>query len=157
MEQEILNIGKDELFESIKSDFAKQAKPKSILFCFFCLIIGSKLLYETFHHAAIVYQLTISVFFFLLVLIGAAWINWYHKIAKTDNAQEFLTVYDKKKIIEIVSIVFGLLALVGIVISIKSELSFELPLVITLISLAVLTHAVKKKEINRLRELVQNT
>ena len=157
MEQEILNIGKDELFESIRSDFAKQAKLKSILFCPFCLILGGKLLYDTFHHAAIVYQLTISVFFFLLVLIGAAWINWYHKIAKTDNAQEFLTVYDKKKIIEIVSIVVGLLALVGIVISITSELSFDPPLIITLISIAVLIPTVKKKEINRLRELVQNT
>ena len=158
MEQEKLNIDKDELFESIKSELAKHTKTKSILYCLFCLILGSKLLYEAFHHAAIIYQLIITVFFFLLVLIGVAWINWYHKIDKTDNPQEFLTIYNKKKLIEIISTVLYLLALVGIMISIWSEHSFDLPLLITMLALVIIIPTKKQKDkIEQLRELVQKS
>ena len=155
MEPQELTNEKNELFESLKSKFAKLAKPKSILYCLFGLILGIKLLYETFHHAAIVDQLMIAVLFFIYVLIGVVWINWYHKIAKTDNAQEFLTIYNKKKIIEIISTIFGLLVLVGILISVIMVFPFELPLLITLMAIAVLMPPVQKNEIERLRELVQ--
>ncbi len=157
MEPQELTNEKNELFESLKRKFAKLAKPKSLLFCLFGLILGIKLLYDTFHHAAIVDQLIISVLFFIYVLIGAVWINWYHKIAKTGNAQEFLTIYNKKKIIEIISIIFGSLVLVGILIPVIKDFPFDLPFLITLIAIAVLMPPVQKNEIERLRELVRQS
>ena len=155
MEPQELNVEKNELFEDIRGRFARAAKPKSILYGLFGLLLGIKLLYETFHHAPIVDQLIITALFFLYVLIGAVWINWYHKIAKTNNAQELLTIYNRKKIIEIITTVFSLLALVGISISVIKDLPFDLPLLITLMAIGVLMPPVKKKEIEQLRELVQ--
>ena len=155
MEPQELTNEKNELFESLKSKFAKLAKPKSLLYCLFGLILGIKLLYDTFHHAAIVDQLIIAVLFFFYVLLGVVWINWYHKIAKTDNAQEFLTIYNKKKIIEIITTIFGLLVLVGIIISMIKDFPLDIPLIFTLIAIAVLMPTVKKNEVEKLRELVQ--
>lgn len=155
MEPQELTNEKNELFESLKSKFAKLVKPKSILYCLFCLILLIKLLYDTFHHAAIVDQLIIAGLFFIYVLIGAVWINWYHKIAKTDNAQEFLTFYNKKKIIEIISTIFGFLFLVSILITVTKDYLFDLPFLITLIGISALMPPVLKNEIERLRELVQ--
>ena len=155
MEPQELTNEKNELFESLKSKFAKLVKPKSILYCLFGLILVIKLLYETFHHAAIVDQLITAVLFFIYVLIGAAWINWYHKIAKTGNAQEFLTIYNKKKIIEIISTIFGLLALVGILIPVIKDYPVDFPFLITLIGISALMPPVQKNEVEKLRELVQ--
>lgn len=156
MEQQKLINDKNELFESLKSEFANAAKTKSLLYCLFGLILVIKLLYETFHQAATIDQLIISVSLLLYIVIGALWINWYHKIAKTDNAQEFLTIYNKKKMIEIISIIIALLVLVGILISTIKDLPIEFPLLITLIAIADLVPTMKKNEIKQLRELVQN-
>ena len=153
MEPQELTNEKNELFESLKSRFAKGVKPRSILYCLFCLILGCVLLYKTFHHAAIVDQLLYSVMYVLFVIIGCVYITWYNKIAKVDNALDLLAIYDKNKKIESCVMIYWVLVM-GIV-SITTNLSIGVPIILMQIAPVIFMPTNKRRnEIERLRELV---
>ena len=154
--QELINE-RNELFESIKRWFSKEVKPRSILFCFFCLILGCMLLYETFHHAVIIDQLIFSIMYVLCVIIGIICITWYNKISKADNALDLLAIYEKNKKIETCITVYSLLVVILAIVSIIRTLSLGSLLGIMLISPAIFIPTKKQKdEIEQLRKLVQN-
>ena len=155
METKELTNEKNELFESLKRWFAKEVKPRSIIFCFFCLIMGCMLLYETFHGAAIIDQLIFSVMYFLCVIIGSICITWYNKIAKADNALDLLAIYDKNKKIETCVTVYCLLVVILAIVSIIRTLSIGSLLGIMLLSPAIFVPTKKQKdEIEKLRKLI---
>ena len=97
MEPQELTNEKNELFESFKSFASRRAKQSTITFVIFCVLAGLCLF-----SAVIGYMnwITCIVCCIVFLIAGSYGIFWYPKLAKADDAQEFLTIYDKKRKIE---------------------------------------------------------
>ena len=97
MESQELTNERDRLFENYKSYFSRQAKTSTITSVIFCVLAG-----------LCIFSAVIGYWDWLIGIVGCiiflvAGIHdmiWYPKLAKADDAQELLTIYDKKRKIE---------------------------------------------------------
>lgn len=161
MEQEKLNIGKDELFESIKSAFAKQAKLGTIGFCIFCLLLG--LYFVTIIIGAIqdvgIKELVFFVVMLpLCIILGIIYKNRNSKMANADSIQDLLAVYDKHKKIDKWLIAYSVVLLIAIFITVRDTSVSSFFFVIMLLVPTIFVPSIEQSnKIKRLRELVQQS
>ena len=156
--QELINE-RNALFEGFKSYFSRKAKRNIIAFIIFCLLAG------LFIYSAVIgdmNRLLCIVISIILLVMGSHAMIWHPKLAKADDAQEFLTIYDKyRKIgnwINLTCVIFIFaIFIIDQVISkdIKRIILYSAFLVIWLISRP--WQDPYKTDINRLRELVQQS
>lgn len=166
MEHEKLNIGKDELFESIKNEFAKQTKLRTIVFCIFCLLLGiyfCTLIIGAIQNAGIKEQVFFAVMFPLCIILGVIYKNRNSKMANADSAQELLAVYDKHKKIDKWMVAYDVVLLLAIIITVifngintSNGISFMLVFMLVIPTIFVLSLKQTSK-IEQLRELVKET
>ena len=112
MEQEELINEKNELFEGFKSEFSKQAKRSKIGIVFICLFVGLFIASAVSGH---INWLPCTIICILLFGAGCHSMIWHNKIAKADDAQEFLTIYDKNRKIEKWKTIICLLLFIAII------------------------------------------
>ncbi len=158
--QELINE-RNELFESIKSDFAKQAKLRTIGFCIFCLLLGFFffcLIIGMTHDVSIKEQVFFVVMLPLCIILGVIYKNRNSKMANADSAQDLLAVYDKHKKIDMCLIAYGVAILLAILITIRDSSSISILFVIMLIVATIYVPSLKQtNKINQLRELMQQS
>ncbi len=162
MEPQELTVEKNKLFESLMWWYSRLSKISTILFVVFCLLAGLCIF-----SAVIGYMdWTASIVGCIIFLAaGSRYIFLYHKLAKANDAQEFLTIYDKKRKIDkwtaITCALFIIAFIIWLVIS-----KVDIGLVIFGGGLLFFSFFVMfgddpltttKKDINRLRELVQQS
>ena len=158
MEPQELTNEKNELFESFKRWASRQTKGSTISFVIFCLLAGLFLF-----SAATGYMnwLPCIVCCIIFLVVGSHGMIWYHKLAKANDAQEFLTIYDKnRKIGNWITLTSILLLLIPVIQLIKSngiEIGILFAAVLVLCLVARFWKYPYMKSIDRLRELVQQS
>ena len=159
MEPQELTNERDRLFENYKSYFSRQAKTSTITFVIFCVLAG-----------LCIFSAVIGYWDWLIGIVGCiiflvAGIHdmiWYPKLAKADDAQELLTIYDKKRKIErwttLIYALFIIAFIIGLVIS-KVNISTVIfsGALLCLVLLSKLEKDPNMKGIEWLRELVQKS
>lgn len=156
--QELINE-RNELFESLKIWFSKSAKVRSIAFVIFCLLTGLCIFSAIIGHIDWFIGIVCCIIF---LVAGIHDMIWYPKLAKANDAQEFLTIYDKKRKIEkwttlICTLLIIAFIIVPVVISKVDIKIFLLPGALLCLVLAELWDDPRKRDIERLRELVQQS
>ena len=162
MEREDLIKERNKLFEKYRNESAKNGKNGLIAFILACL--GSVLLLNmAINNSSIKEQAFYTILFLSLGIVEFHRMNWNRKASKAENAHEFIAIYDKNKKIEkwinfIVIPIFAILFIVWEIYhgSLSSLLVFGIgvPLVYFIMRGPEIE---RKKEINRLRELTQET
>ncbi len=159
MEPQGLTVEKNELFESLMRWYSSRSKVSTITFVVCCLLAGLCIF-----SAVIGYMdWTIGIAGCIILLAaGCHDIIWYHKLAKANDAQEFLTIYDKKRKIDNWTTLICALPLIAFIIWLvigKVDISKVIFCggLLLLSLFEVLGDEPKKKDINRLRELVQQS
>ena len=163
MEREDLINEKNELFKKLKSESAKQAKTDLIGLTIVCLLIAVHIIYGAINHSDIMVQAFFTFLFFCGFIEIVHKLNWRGKVVKADNAQDFLTIYAKNKIItnwiDIILIsIFMILFFVKELT--RGSLAELLIIIIGVPLLYFITRGLSdnpKNDINRLRELTQQT
>ena len=97
MEPQKLTNERDRLFENYKSYFSRQAKTSTITFVIFCVLAGLCIFSAVIGYMDWLPCIACCIVF---LVAGSHGIIWYPKLAKADDAQELLTIYDKKRKIE---------------------------------------------------------
>jgi hypothetical protein len=159
MESQELTNERDRLFENYKSYFSRQAKTSTITFVIFCVLAGLCIFIAVIGY----WDWLVGIVGCIIFLIaGSHDIIWYPKLAKADDAQELLTIYDKKRTIEkwttLIYALFIIAFIIGLVIS-KVNISsviYSGGILVFLLSLRFLKDPFMKG-IDRLRELVQQS
>ena len=156
--QELINE-RNALFEGFKSYFSRKAKRNIIAFVIFCLLAG------LFIYSAVIgdmNRLLCIVISIILLVMGSHDMIWHPKLAKADNAQEFLTIYDKYRKIRnwinltCILFIFAIFIIEQVISQdIKRIILYGAFLVIWIISRP--WQDPYKTDINRLRELVQQS
>lgn len=155
--QELINE-KTGLFEGFKSYFSRQAKRSTITFVISCVLAGLCLFSAV---SGYVDWLPCIVCCSVFLAVGCHVMIGHHKLAKANEAQEFLTNYDKYRKIGKCIALSCVLLLIAIVIEqaiykdIKRIIIYGALLVLSLISRA--WQDPYKRDIDRLRELVQQS
>jgi SNF family Na+-dependent transporter len=156
MEPQELANERDRLFENYKSYFSKSAKVRTITFVIFCVLAGLCIFSAVIGY----WDWLIGIVGCIIFLVaGSHDIIWYHKLAKADDAQELLTIYDKKRKIEkwtTLTCVLFIIAII-IVLVVISKVDIKIFLLPGALLCLVLSKDPEMKGIERLRELVQAT
>ena len=160
MEPQELTNERNKLFENYKSYFSKSAKVRTITFVIFCVLAGLCIFSAVIGY----WDWLIGIVGCIIFLVaGSHDIIWYHKLAKADDAQELLTIYDKKRKIEkwttLTCVLFIIAIIIVLVVISKVDIKrFLLPgaLVCLVLSFRFLKDP-EMKGIDRVRELVQAT
>ena len=97
MEPQELTNERDKLFENYKSYFSRHAKTSTITFVIFCVLAGLCIFGAVTGYMDWLPCIACCIVF---LVAGSHGIIWYPKLAKADDAQELLTIYDKKRKIE---------------------------------------------------------
>ena len=97
MEPQELTNERDRLFENYKSYFSRHAKTSTITFVIFCVLAGLCIFSAVIGYMDWLPCIACCIVF---LVAGSHGIIWYPKLAKADDAQELLTIYDKKRKIE---------------------------------------------------------
>ena len=157
MEPQELTNERDRLFENYKSYFSRQAKTSTITFVIFCVLAG-----------LCIFSAVIGYWDWLIGIVGCiiflvAGIHdmiWYPKLAKADDAQELLTIYDKKRKIEKWTQALFIIAFIIMLVIFKVNISTVIfgggLLLVLLLPLSFLKDP-EMKGIEWLRELVQQS
>ena len=157
MEPQELTNERDRLFENYKSYFSRQAKTSTITFVIFCVLAG-----------LCIFSAVIGYWDWLIGIVGCiiflvAGIHdmiWYPKLAKADDAQELLTIYDKKRKIEKWTQALFIIAFIIMLVIFKVNISTVIfgggLLLVLLLPLSFLKDP-EMKGIEWLRELVQKS
>ena len=159
MESQELTNEKNELFESLKRWFSKRAKVSTITFVIFCVLAGLCIFSAVIGYLDWIPCIACCIIF---LLAGSHDMIWYPKLAKADDAQEFLTIYDKKrkteKWITLTQALF-IIAFIIILVIFKVDIStviFWGGLLVLLFILSFWKYPYMRY-IDRLRELVQQS
>ena len=165
MEQEELIKERDELFESIKSDLKEWAKIGFVLFIIFIILFGIAILSAVYGTMSPI----LSAVMCTCILVLLSYFTYcFNKNIKTNNAQDFLTFYDKQKpMMKWMSIILFSLLLIAILIELISKkdtfgLFMFAGMALVSYFFSYIGHTRDKQEdfkndIKRLRELVQQT
>ena len=156
MEPQELTNERNKLFENYKSYFSKSAKVRTITFVIFCVLAGLCIFSAVIGY----WDWLIGIVGCIIFLVaGSHDIIWYHKLAKADDAQELLTIYDKKRKIEkwtTLTCVLFIIAII-IVLVVISKVDIKIFLLPGALLCLVLSKDPEMKGIEWLRELVQAT
>ena len=166
MEREELINEKNRLFNRLRNEMSEQANKSEILFWIFCVSSVLYLIFVVSDYFAEPFDIRDTIYF-ITVFVTTSVLLFYNttlnkKVAKTDNAQDFLAVYNKyNKVRNWLFIAFFTTLLVTKAVWIgfsKDDLINNVLLVgiITLLFLGVFFSR-QRKDIKRLRELVQET
>jgi len=169
MEQEELIKERDELFEDIKTDIKERAKKFMIVSFVFIILAGLSIYSTVYGNMSPLLCALMCACILALISSNMFWIN---KIIKANNAQDFLTFYDKQKpMMKWMSIILSSLLTIAILIELigKKDISglfmiAGMAIATTLFSrLGSIANWTREKQedfkndIQRLRELVQLT
>ena len=159
MESHELTVEKNELFESLMRWYSSRSKVSTITFVVCCLLAGLCIFSAVIGHIDWIIGIAGCI---ILLAAGCHDIIWYHKLAKANDAQEFLTIYDKKrKIDNWTTLICALLIIAFIIWLVIGKVDISKVILcggLLFLSLfEVLGDEPKKKDINRLRELVQQS
>ena len=159
MESHELTVEKNELFESLMRWYSSRSKVSTITFVVCCLLAGLCIFSAVIGYMDWIIGIAGCI---ILLAAGCHDIIWYHKLAKANDAQEFLTIYDKKRKIDNWTTLICALLLIAFIIWLvigKVDISKVIFCggLLFLSLFEVLGDEPKKKDINRLRELVQQS
>ena len=154
--QELINE-RDRLFENYKSYFSRQAKTSTITFVIFCVLAGLCVFSAVIGYMDWLPCIACCIVF---LVAGSHGIIWYPKLAKADDAQELLTIYDKKRKIEKWTQALFIIAFIIMLVIFKVNISTVIfgggLLLVLLLPLSFLKDP-EMKGIEWLRELVQKS
>ena len=157
MEQQELTNERDRLFENYKSYFSRQAKTSTITFVIFCVLAGLCIFSAVIGYMDWLPCIACCIVF---LVAGSHGIIWYPKLAKADDAQELLTIYDKKRKIEKWTQALFIIAFIIMLVIFKVNISTVIfgggLLLVLLLPLSFLKDP-EMKGIEWLRELVQKS
>ena len=150
---------KNELFEAFKRWASRQAKRSTISFAIFCVLAGLCLFSAIIGH---MHWLPCIVCCIVFLVVGTLGMIRFHKLANANDAQEFLTNYDKYRKIGNWITIICLLILIAIITMdyIYSKDTKRLIWFGALLALTLIARPWQdpyKIDINRLRELVQQS
>jgi SNF family Na+-dependent transporter len=157
MEPQELTNERDRLFENYKSYFSRQAKTSTITFVIFCVLAGLCIFSAVIGYMDWLPCIACCIVF---LVAGSHGIIWYPKLAKADDAQELLTIYDKKRKIEKWTQALFIIAFIIMLVIFKVNISTVIfgggLLLVLLLPLSFLKDP-EMKGIEWLRELVQKS
>ena len=157
MEPQELTNERDRLFENYKSYFSRQAKTSTITSVIFCVLAGLCIFSAVIGYMDWLPCIACCIVF---LVAGSHGIIWYPKLAKADDAQELLTIYDKKRKIEKWTQALFIIAFIIILVIFKVNISTVIfgggLLLVLLLPLSFLKDP-EMKGIEWLRELVQKS
>ena len=157
MEPQELTNERDRLFENYKSYFSRQAKTSTITFVIFCVLAGLCIFSAVIGYMDWLPCIACCIVF---LVAGSHGIIWYPKLAKADDAQELLTIYDKKRKIEKWTQALFIIAFIIMLVIFKVNISTVIfgggLLLVLLLPLSFLKDP-EMKGIEWLRELVQQS
>ena len=157
MEPQELTNERDRLFENYKSYFSRQAKTSTITFVIFCVLAGLCIFGAVTGYMDWLPCIACCIVF---LVAGSHGIIWYPKLAKADDAQELLTIYDKKRKIEKWTQALFIIAFIIMLVIFKVNISTVIfgggLLLVLLLPLSFLKDP-EMKGIEWLRELVQQS
>lgn len=157
MEPQELTNERDRLFENYKSYFSRQAKTSTITFVIFCVLAGLCIFGAVTGYMDWLPCIACCIVF---LVAGSHGIIWYPKLAKADDAQELLTIYDKKRKIEKWTQALFIIAFIIMLVIFKVNISTVILggglLLVLLLPLSFLKDP-EMKGIEWLRELVQKS
>jgi len=162
MEPQELTVEKNELFGSLMRWFSKRAIVSKITFVIFCLLAGLCVFCAVLGY---VDWPPCIVGCIICIVVGGYDMIWYHKLAKANDAQEFLTIYDKvrkrEKWTTLTCALFLIAIVIGLII-IKANKE-QIILFAALMSLYIIgggggiSDTSPKRDVDRLRELVHQS
>lgn len=157
MEPQELTNERDRLFENYKSYFSRHAKTSTITFVIFCVLAGLCIFSAVIGYMDWLPCIACCIVF---LVAGSHGIIWYPKLAKADDAQELLTIYDKKRKIEKWTQALFIIAFIIMLVIFKVNISTVIfgggLLLVLLLPLSFLKDP-EMKGIEWLRELVQKS
>ena len=156
MEPQELANERNKLFENYKSYFSRHAKTSTITFVIFCVLAGLCIFGAVTGYMDWLPCIACCIVF---VVAGSHGIIWYPKLAKADDAQELLTIYDKKRKIEKWTQALFIIAFIIMLVIFKVDISTVILLgaiLCLLLSFRFLKDP-EMKGIEWLRELVQKS
>lgn len=157
MEPQELTNERDRLFENYKSYFSRQAKTSTITFVIFCVLAGLCIFSAVIGYMDWLPCIACCIVF---LVAGSHGIIWFPKLAKADDAQELLTIYDKKRKIEKWTQALFIIAFIIMLVIFKVNISTVILggglLLVLLLPLSFLKDP-EMKGIEWLRELVQKS
>ena len=157
MEPQELTNERNKLFENYKSYFSRQAKTSTITFVIFCVLAGLCIFSAVIGYMDWLPCIACCIVF---LVAGSHGIIWYPKLAKADDAQELLTIYDKKRKIEKWTQALFIIAFIIMLVIFKVNISTVIfgggLLLVLLLPLSFLKDP-EMKGIEWLRELVQKS
>jgi len=169
MDQEELIKERDELFEGIKTVFKERAKNFMIGSSVLIILAGLSIYITVYGNMS---PILCALMCACILALISSFMFWINKIIKANNAQDFLTIYDKpKQMMKWMNIVlFSLLAIASLIELISKKdisdllmiagIALATSLFSKLGSTANMTREKQedfKNDIQRLRELVQLT
>ena len=157
MEPQELTNERNKLFENYKSYFSRHAKTSTITFVIFCVLAGLCIFGAVTGYMDWLHCIACCIVF---LVAGSHGIIWYPKLAKADDAQELLTIYDKKRKIEKWTQALFIIAFIIMLVIFKVNISTVIfgggLLLVLLLPLSFLKDP-EMKGIEWLRELVQKS
>ena len=157
MEPQELTNERNKLFENYKSYFSRHAKTSTITFVIFCVLAGLCIFGAVTGYMDWLPCIACCIVF---LVAGSHGIIWYPKLAKADDAQELLTIYDKKRKIEKWTQALFIIAFIIMLVIFKVNISTVILggglLLVLLLPVSFLKDP-EMKGIEWLRELVQNS
>lgn len=157
MEPQELTNERNKLFENYKSYFSRHAKTSTITFVIFCVLAGLCIFGAVTGYMDWLPCIACCIVF---LVAGSHGIIWYPKLAKADDAQELLTIYDKKRKIEKWTQALFIIAFIIMLVIFKVNISTVILggglLLVLLLPLSFLKDP-EMKGIEWLRELVQKS
>ena len=157
MEPQELTNERNKLFENYKSYFSRHAKTSTITFVIFCVLAGLCIFSAVIGYMDWLPCIACCIVF---LVAGSHGIIWYPKLAKADDAQELLTIYDKKRKIEKWTQALFIIAFIIMLVIFKVNISTVIfgggLLLVLLLPLCFLKDP-EMKGIEWLRELVQKS
>lgn len=156
MEPQELANERNKLFENYKSYFSRHAKTSTITFVIFCVLAGLCIFGAVTGYMDWLPCIACCIVF---LVAGSHGIIWYPKLAKADDAQELLTIYDKKRKIEKWTQALFIIAFIIMLVIFKVDISTVILLgaiLCLLLSFRFLKDP-EMKGIEWLRELVQKS
>lgn len=157
MEPQELTNERNKLFENYKSYFSRHAKTSTITFVIFCVLAGLCIFGAVTGYMDWLPCIACCIVF---LVAGSHGIIWYPKLAKADDAQELLTIYDKKRKIEKWTQALFIIAFIIMLVIFKVKISTVIfgggLLLVLLLPLSFLKDP-EMKGIEWLRELVQKS
>jgi len=157
MEPQELTNERNKLFENYKSYFSRHAKTSTITFVIFCVLAGLCIFGAVTGYMDWLPCIACCIVF---LVAGCHGIIWFPKLAKADDAQELLTIYDKKRKIEKWTQALFIIAFIIMLVIFKVNISTVIfgggLLLVLLLPLSFLKDP-EMKGIEWLRELVQKS